>query len=315
MHRCWLWRSPREQARQRPRTAISGGGSIKDAPDAPVAVVADPIWDGFYIGGQAGLAYSDESVDVTSDSVLTVPRGGQPNIMIFEDSSRAFDEDGGGGFGGGHIGYNKQHWGLVFGIEADINASDIDLGSASTRSSAVRFEPAGIVGGGPNAGDLSPEEINFARGATSASAEVDWFGTLRGRIGIAKGLSLFYVTAGAAYGEVALKGNVELESLFRDASSAIRANQVARFDEDDTEWGWTIGAGFDHLVTPNVVLGFSYKYVDLGDVSAKIRLDEAAIAPGPPGRDFGLSDTAVIRGKAEAEAKFHTLQARISYLF
>ena len=79
--------------------------------------------------------------------------------------------DPAGGFGGGQIGYNWQggfgfgpH--LVLGIEADIQGADISDSVAGVKS------------------------------------QVNWFGTVRGRIGYAFDRTLIYGTGGFAYGEV-----------------------------------------------------------------------------------------------------------------
>ena len=81
-------------------------GSIKDEP-IPVHVFS---WTGFYIGAQIGYGWAD--VDAQSG-----PLGGF-------DQSYAYDADG--VLGGGHLGYNWQHGRWVFGIEADLEAADIN---------------------------------------------------------------------------------------------------------------------------------------------------------------------------------------------
>ena len=86
-----------------------------------------------------------------------------------------------GGFGGGQIGYNSQGaFGLgrpwVLGVETDIQGSGIS-------DSAV-----------------------LSLGSVEKS--LNWFGTVRGRIGYAFGCTLFYFTGGLAYGQVESKSNV-----------------------------------------------------------------------------------------------------------
>jgi outer membrane immunogenic protein len=95
-------------------------------------------------------------------------------------------------------------------------------------------------------------DIQFS-GATDTFAPYKfanpWFGTLRGRVGIAFSNVLVYATAGLAYGEG------KLNSL--------------RFIEDQTNLGWTVGGGIE------VGLGFlphwsaraEYLYYDLGNQS------------------------------------------------
>lgn len=82
-----------------------------------------------------------------------------------------------GGFGGGQIGYNWQGlfgyspW--VLGIEADFQGSGI--------SDSIGY-----------AGDYLQTSLN-------------WFGTVRGRVGYSFGPALLYATGGFAYGEVEAK--------------------------------------------------------------------------------------------------------------
>jgi opacity protein-like surface antigen len=71
-----------------------------------------------------------------------------------------------GWFGGGQIGYNAQFQSLVFGLEADIQGADISDGVS-----------------GP-----VPGTAYFA----TADTTVDWFSTLRGRVGYDAGPALLY---------------------------------------------------------------------------------------------------------------------------
>src|SRR5262249_54723204 len=73
-----------------------------------------------------------------------------------------------------HGGYNWQQGAAVFGFETDLQATHL---RSSTTSNTI--------------GDFA---------ATAAS--IDWYGTLRGRVGVASGPWLFYATAGLAYGDV-----------------------------------------------------------------------------------------------------------------
>ncbi len=87
----------------------------------------------------------------------------------------------GGGFGGGQIGYNWQGalggGNTVFGIEADFQG-----------------------------GDIYNQLIDAA--GNSFKSELDYFGTVRARLGYASDRSLYYVTGGLAYG--GLKNQAEI---------------------------------------------------------------------------------------------------------
>jgi len=211
---------------------------------APVAAPVAFNWTGFYIGVHGGI--------------------GGGNF----DSSLGFDDDGTywdnfsdnafGAFGGAQIGYNYQfspNW--VAGVEADIAASSIKAKHDENY----------------NGGDFD-----------NAEGHVDWFGTLRARIGYAMDNVLFYGTGGAAYGEVKMSG-----------SYGNGGDTYESFSTSSTQWGWTIGAGVEYGITHNVTLKAEYLYVDLGSINSNVDFD---------GYDH-----------ASLDAKFHTLKAGLNYKF
>jgi outer membrane immunogenic protein len=134
--------------------------------------------------------------------------------------SETFDIDG--FVAGGTIGWNWQRPGsaFVWGIEADISYSDIN----------------GVLPVSPGFGC-----------ATGCFTEVKWFGTVRGRLGIARDRALFYVTGGLAYGNV--EGS--LPPFIPPGS--------------ETAVGWTAGAGMEFAIGHRWSMKLEYLYVDLGD--------------------------------------------------
>lgn len=126
--------------------------------------------------------------------------------------------DGSGFVGGGQIGYNYQfdpNW--VVGLEADFQGADVN--------------------------------DSFRTDAASASSKINWYGTVRPRIGYAFDTTMIYATGGLAYGHIKYKGSV---------------TGVGSFDEDKTKAGWTVGAGVEHAFTDHVTAKLEYQYVDLG---------------------------------------------------
>src|SRR5437667_7594442 len=143
---------------------------------APPPVVA-PIynWTGFYIGVNGGWAFdgwSDNTGTIVANTGLAaqIAAGAVPSFLGANHE---------GGFGGGQIGYNWQVNQFVFGLETDIQGSDI--GKTSTI-----FVPGGV----------------FNPTTSTGRDHIDWFGTARARLGFAANTALFYVTGGAAYGGV-----------------------------------------------------------------------------------------------------------------
>ncbi|MGM4991316.1 outer membrane protein [Tardiphaga sp. 841_E9_N1_2] len=129
-----------------------------------------------------------------------------------------------GGFGGGQIGYNWQGDSLlgpiVYGLEADIQGS-------------------GLTGGGAS---VAP--------ATIYSQKSDWFGTVRGRVGLATGPVLSYFTGGFAYGNV---------------KSTITEGGVTAFSDSRMATGWTIGSGVEAALGGNWTGKIEYLYLNLGN--------------------------------------------------
>jgi outer membrane immunogenic protein len=72
-----------------------------------------------------------------------------------------------------------------------------------------------------------------------------WFGTLRGRAGVAMNNILFYGTLGLAYGQI--KG------------------QLNGLDENKTHVGWVAGLGMEVGITPNWSAKAEYLYMDLSN--------------------------------------------------
>jgi outer membrane immunogenic protein len=77
-----------------------------------------------------------------------------------------------------------------------------------------------------------------------ATFGLDYLGTVRGRLGYAADRFLVYGTAGIAYG----RGDVSMGGL----------------SNEQTHLGWTIGAGVEAMIAPNITARLEYLYADLG---------------------------------------------------
>jgi outer membrane immunogenic protein len=137
--------------------------------------------------------------------------------------------------GGGQAGYNWQTQNWVLGLEADIQ------GTGEKGSRAFAYFPAGF-----NIAVLAPVPV-------SLSQKIDWFGTVRARAGVLVSPKvLLYVTGGLAYGEV-------------DSNETIGV--LPGLSTNNTNVGWTVGAGIEGVVAGNWTAKLEYLYVDLGTVS------------------------------------------------
>ena len=127
-----------------------------------------------------------------------------------------------GGLGGGQIGYNWQTDSLlgplVLGVETDIQGTGM-------RDSYPNVFP--VVG---------------------YSQKLDWFGTVRGRVGLAHGPVLSYVTAGYAYGSV---------------NTSVTEGGTPVFSGNKMRSGWTFGSGVEAALGGNWTGKIEYLYLDL----------------------------------------------------
>ena len=204
---------------------------------APVYV--EPIfdWTGFYVGGNLGYSWG------RSSDTSTITNGA--GTIVFSSVDRT---DLNGIVGGGQIGYNWQMQNWLFGFEADIQGTG-EKGTHGYLCPQSTCLP-NIVGAAVVLGPAVTEAL---------SQKIDWFGTVRGRIGLlAAPKVLLYATGGLAYGEVA--SNATIAPVTTGISAAIPGANT-------TNVGWTLGAGVEGAIGGNWTARLEYLYVDLGRVS------------------------------------------------
>ena len=185
-------------------------------------------------------------------------------FAVSQTVSGSLDISSGGFLGGVQAGYNWQSGSFVYGVEADFQGSAIDGTVAVGLSN-------------PN----GPETISGELGT-----EVEWFGTIRARAGVAATESLLaYVTGGAAYGRT----NSSASYSYFDGTTTSSGTIGAK----NTDWGWTVGAGVEYAVTNNFTLKTEYLYTDLG---------KATLYSAP-----GVS--------LQNDVAFHTVRVGLNYKF
>ncbi len=126
-----------------------------------------------------------------------------------------------GGFGGGQVGYNLQSGSFVYGVESDFQGASISSGLAGLSANNKAF---------------------------TSNESIDWFGTVRGRLGWAFGPALLYGTGGFAYGNVNQRATLGNDIL----------------GSNGTQTGYAVGGGIEYKFTPNWSLKAEYQYIDLG---------------------------------------------------
>jgi outer membrane immunogenic protein len=205
-------------------------------------------WAGWYAGVNGGYGWSEFDDQLLDHNASEMFNGLSPS----------------GGFGGGQIGYNWQgiwHPRLVLGVEVDIQGADI--------------------------GDSRLDNSNLAKVPVRHASQLDWFGSVRGRLGYASGPALFYGTGGFAY------GNVRNDVRFLQSGTEFKA--------DNTATGYTVGGGVEYEINSAWSAKVEYQYLNLG------KNDPVRTTDGVPFSNF-------IGTKVEDDA-FHTVRAGVNYHF
>jgi outer membrane immunogenic protein len=180
-----------------------------------IAPTPESSWTGFYVGVDGGLGGDKISYD-----------GGTTNGL----ATGTADLTSSGFFAGGQGGYNWQFaptW--VAGIETDIQWSDIQ----------------GKV-------DASANLVGFGVSA-SAGTKLDYFGTVRARIGyLVTPAALLYATGGWAYGQTTTSLN------------ATAGGGSFNYSSSHDKSGWTAGGGLEYRLNNWASVKTEYLYMDLG---------------------------------------------------
>jgi outer membrane immunogenic protein len=203
--------------------AFAADMPVKAPPMAPV-VAPTYSWTGFYVGGNMGYGWDP-------GDVLVSP-GPQPAFGLPPFTTNTHRN---GFIGGGQIGYNLQSGALVYGIEVDFSGADI-TGSVTDLTPGPPFGPPG-----------SFQQVN---------ERMDWFGTLRGRLGLTPSNNLMvYATGGLAAGRYSYSS---LE-FFPGVSYPATGNSINA--------GWTIGAGAEWAFLGNWSVKLEYLYYDFANTT------------------------------------------------
>jgi outer membrane immunogenic protein len=259
------------------------------APPPPPAAPA-PSWTGFYVGGEVGGAWGDPHLSyVGNDPAAQVQVNGGAGLTgqqpVFANSFKMS-----GVTGGIEAGYNWQvdpKW--LLGIETDFNGSNLKGTGNST--SFLQTTP------GPYTQTVSVQQT------------IDWYGTLRGRLGFLPASNLLvFGTGGLAYGRVANSGNYSaigspvgpFSGALGGFSFSCTANGSPCFAGSSSQIrvGYTLGGGIEWLVWRNWSVKAEYQYVNLG--SAPLRVAAVATTAGGPipasfNANFARDDFQVVR--------------------
>ena len=254
--------------------SIAGGGlaSAADlpvkAPMAPAQVVAASYnWSGWYVGGNIGYGWGN-----SSDPGLTfVDPGGAFGFPPFFAAGGNVTPDlkPKGVIGGGQVGFNwapTPNW--VAGLVTDFQ------GSGMKDSATATVTPAAFP--------VTSIQTN--------SEHIDWFGTVRAKLGFTQNNWLLYGTGGLAYGQVSTSGSNNI---------IVVPGGFFTGSQHTTNVGWTAGAGLNYALTSNWIVGVEYLYIDLGHVTY------TELAPSFPAVSLSISNRATAQiARATLDYKF-----------
>ncbi|TGE00993.1 carbohydrate porin [Methylobacterium nonmethylotrophicum] len=234
---------------------------------APAAPEALPYidWSGPYLGvqGSAGASFGNYRFGPSTIGGRPIPAFQSGDSTRRSDAGREATTAVGGLFGG----YNWQRGQYLYGVEADLYGANLKRPVPST---ATGFGYEGV-----------DPPFSLIRGKT------DLYGALRARLGYSFENYLVYATFGLA------GANARVLATYPDLATGA----VATARRDLSFLGFTLGAGVQYAITPNLALGLDYRYVDLGKSG---RFDLGAV-PG--------------LGPVSTQAAFssHQMMARLSW--
>ena len=182
-------------------------------------------WTGFYVGANVGAGFGD------SDRDITYRPEAPPCDTDYYCSGNLGDDDV-GLTAGVQAGFNYQMGMFVVGVEADINYLNLD----SSEETTILIDDTDTI--------------------IRTSHEINWFGTLRARLGVTPmDRLLIYATGGLAGADIDDETTADFDG----------GDVIFDGSNSDTQWGWTIGGGLEYAITDNWTIKAEYLFVDLDD--------------------------------------------------
>ena len=175
-----------------------------------------------------------------------------------------------GWFGGGQIGLNWQfHPNWLIGVEADLSGADI---KGSLRSCTVT-------------------------GCALSESSNDWFGTVRGRLGVVYGPWLFYGTGGVAWMDNSVTRTITCTGAGCPAVSTASVLVGQSATAASTLTGWVVGGGIEWGFAPGWSAKIEYQHMEFDYAST-----------------YNYSLPGAFR-RIESDYQVDTIRVGINYLF
>ncbi len=224
-------------------------------------------WTGFYAGGHLGYGFGESKVDVSLGGNWAI------ESELLTDKLRhdwSKDLEPRGALGGLQVGYRYQLPGSKFllGVEAAASWLDVSDRSRQTSGSKSNYDSLKFI-------DLDSTQV------------------LRTKAGFATERTLYYVTAGWAWGQATMGFEVLAKNGYSKAGNAKK-----------TLDGFTLGFGVEHRITQQLSLCADYSYSDYGRITY-----ETASRPGNTWAEYDY------REKVSQDLSLHQINIGLNYSF
>jgi outer membrane immunogenic protein len=226
-------------------SAMAADMAVKAPPAPPVCVGCN--WNGFYLGVNVGGSIGNNG---TSENISLNPPGGiagvtNPLVAASHPLSTP------GALAGFQAGWNLQSGNIVWGIEGDWAWT-----SQKATAENQNFFASSVV--------VAPSTLTY-----TDEQKIQWLATARGRLGITNDCFLWYVTGGAAFGEIRTNNTFQVAQI---VGTGVFGPAAGAASFNTTKTGWTVGAGVETSLawlgaSKNWSTKLEYLYVDLGTVN------------------------------------------------
>jgi len=240
--------------------------ALKAPPPVPVY-----SWNGCYVGANAGWINLQSSATLSPTGSYLTPAGplAPPNAAgtgaLAGDLAAVTDSlswNRSAFAGGAQVGCNWQIQHLVLGAEADFDGTTLDPTTSASFGPVRSSNPLFTV----------------SSHSDSVSERMEWYSTIRGRVGYAQDRWLIYATGGFAGANFSSSTNV---SFGANGTSPVYANAVQLGSAATTRGGGVVGAGFEYAITNYWTVRAEYLYFSFPGFSYSSPLvAPAGVAPG-----------------------------------
>jgi outer membrane immunogenic protein len=242
-----------------PNVPILRGSAQPPAPVVSVGPATFTRWSGFYFGGD--FSFNNGTSDFSSATAPGVEFALQSTVVqqTFTPSQLSLlgkgvgDAFGGGGF----LGYNTQWQDLVLGVEGNYMHTSVNTAATtpSTFQIARAFNPA--------AGNVTSISLSKASGSLSLTD----YGEARFRAGYVVGNFLPYGFVGMAVGMGSYSISTHLDLFCGALECTGFPLDPGSSQSNALFWGYSVGAGLDWKLTPNLFLRGEFDFDQFAPIS------------------------------------------------